>query len=188
MDQIINNQAFQHIIEKIFLTLKHEDLLACELINKSSKTILDNSYFWLRKWTLHGLSEKNTLDWTKAIQLTEDTKLESKINQCIRRYLKKGILIDVPCYINENTVKSFMNTQFKIPNALEELVFRDKGTLQFTATFMKNPNAPNYSGEPPIMFAACDGNIDLIKILAPLSNNPNVPSRGGCPAFCRSFR
>ena len=119
------------------------------------------------------------LDWTRAIQLTIDTKLESNIHKLIRRYLKKGILIDVPCYIGENSVKTFMNKYFKIPNALRELVFRDKGTLQLIASFMKNPNAPNTFGVPPIIYAARDGNIDLIKILAPLCDNPNVPSSTG---------
>ena len=56
--------------------------------------------------------------------------------------------IEVPCYISENTVKTFMNKDFKIPNALRELVFRDKGTLQLIASFMKNPNAPNTFGVP----------------------------------------
>ena len=34
MENIICNPGFQHIGEKIFLTLKYEDLKVCQLINK----------------------------------------------------------------------------------------------------------------------------------------------------------
>ena len=52
MEQIVNNQAFEHIVEKIFLPLKYEDLVAWELVSKSAGTILKNPLFWLKKWKL----------------------------------------------------------------------------------------------------------------------------------------
>ena len=59
-DEIINNPGLQHIIEKIFLNLDFADILACQLINKSCKEIVDNPMFWLKKWRLRGLSEKKS--------------------------------------------------------------------------------------------------------------------------------
>ena len=42
MEQIINTPGHQHIIEMIFFNLDFEDLMNCQLINKSSKNILEN--------------------------------------------------------------------------------------------------------------------------------------------------
>ena len=45
MEQIINTPGHQHIIEMIFFNLDFEDLMNCQLINKSSKNILENPMF-----------------------------------------------------------------------------------------------------------------------------------------------
>ena len=50
----IENPGFQHIVERIFLNLKYEDLLTCRLINKPTKLILDNPLIWLKKWRIQG--------------------------------------------------------------------------------------------------------------------------------------
>ena len=54
MDQIIRNPGFQHLTEKIFLNLPIKDLISLELVNKSSKEILDDPMFWIKKWILKG--------------------------------------------------------------------------------------------------------------------------------------
>ena len=79
MEQIVNNQAFEHIVEKIFLPLKYEDLIACELVNKMAGTILKNPLFWLKKWKLEGLSKENEEIWNKALRLTKDSELKTNI-------------------------------------------------------------------------------------------------------------
>ena len=40
------------------------------------------------------------------------------------------------------------------------------------APLTDNPNAPNRYGETPIWLAACRGYIDIVKFLAPLTDNP----------------
>ena len=66
MEKIINNTGFQHLVEKVFLNLKHQELEICAVINQSSKQILDNPMFWLKKYVSKGMSKKNETDWTKA--------------------------------------------------------------------------------------------------------------------------
>ena len=80
MDYIINNPGLQNIIEVIFLNLDFEELLACQLINKSCQKILDNPMFWLKKWILRGLSKKNQENWTKAVLLLRNTNLKGNLN------------------------------------------------------------------------------------------------------------
>ena len=38
-----------------------------------------------------------------------------------------------------------------------------------------NLNEPNQDGETPIYIAAENGHVDVIKVLAPLCDNPNAP-------------
>lgn len=48
MEYVLNNPEFQHIVEKIFVYLNRDDLLACKLINKSSSHILSNQILFSR--------------------------------------------------------------------------------------------------------------------------------------------
>ena len=65
-EKILNTAGLQDIAEKIFGYLNVKDLENCQEINQSSKKILDNPMFWLRKF--RGLSKENQDDWTKVIQ------------------------------------------------------------------------------------------------------------------------
>ena len=123
MEQIVNNQAFEHIVEKIFLTLKYEDLVACELVNKSAGNVLKNPLFWLKKWKLKGLSEKNEENWNTALQLTKDSKLEKNIILYFRRVLSMGrAFVDVPCYIDKKVVGNVLAEE----NTLQNSNFEDE--------------------------------------------------------------
>ena len=51
---IIENPGLQNIVERIFLNLNYENLLTCRLINKSTRFILDNPLFWLKRWRIQG--------------------------------------------------------------------------------------------------------------------------------------
>jgi len=39
--------------------------------------------------------------------------------------------------------------------------------------------SPRKDGETPIYWAACRGHTEIVKILAPLTENPNAPDRDG---------
>ena len=58
--------------------------------------------------------------------------------------------------------------------------------------WIQHPNAPNPDGQTPIACAALHGHTDIIKILAPLSINPNVPTNFGSgvnwtPIYCATI-
>ena len=54
LENFINNAGLQHLAEKIFLYLNFKDLKACQLINRSSQSILANPRFWLQKFIENG--------------------------------------------------------------------------------------------------------------------------------------
>ena len=49
------------------------------------------------------------------------------------------------------------------------------------APLTDNPNASNNSGYTPIHLAARCGHTEIVKILAPLSDNPNANNNGTTP-------
>ena len=102
MDQIIQNPGFHHITENFFLNLPFKDIMACQLVNRSSKEILANPIFWIKKWGLKGLSKKNQDDWVKAICLAKnDTKLTEIIVSYIKKVLhREDHVFDIPCQIH----------------------------------------------------------------------------------------
>ena len=53
--------------------------------------------------------------------------------------------------------------------------------IEFFATSIENPNVsdPNKFGETPIYIAASNGYVDVIKVLAPLTENPNAANVEG---------
>ena len=123
MDYIINNPGLQKIIEKIFFNLDFQDLQACQLMNKSSKEILDNPMFWLKKWKriIGGiLSQKTYSDWKKAIQkIRGDTDLESNVRSYIKKIIQMGHFVDVPCFIDDSVIHKFYNG-YSVQEAYDE--------------------------------------------------------------------
>ena len=179
MDQIINNSGLQNITEMIFLNLDSECLKECQHLNKSSQQILANPMFWLKKWK--GLSKETKKDWTKAIQITRNTHLERNVLSYIKKAIKIGHVLDVPCYINENVVEK--SNEFTFETALN---VRNLGMLQIYAPMVDYPNrwvwVPRgihgyYTNV--IANAAKNGNEGLIKVLAPLIVSPNHPDQQG---------
>lgn len=180
MENIIQNPGLQHITEMILLNLDLEDLKNCQLLNKSfqllnksCQDILDNPMFWLRKWrTQRGLSEKNHNDWANAIQWTRNTNVEANIKLYLQKVIEIGHIVDVPCFIDADTVEK--STGFTFEKALEE---RDLGVLQILASMEKNPNpkrVDSYGISTPVIgIAAEDGHLNVIKILAPITKDPN---------------
>ena len=157
LDQIINNSGLQNITETIFTSMDFENLQKCQFLNKSSHQILANPIFWLKKWK--GLSKKSQNDWIKAIQLTKNTPLEKIILLYIKKAIKIGHIVDVPCYISENLVNVFkdwtnvfrLNTEdtqlkedFFIHHIRKAITYGENnhnlGALQIFAPMVDNPN------------------------------------------------
>ena len=161
-DEIINNPGLQHIIELIFFNLDHKDLMNCQLVNKSTKQILENPMFWLKKWSFNlGLSKENQTDWIKAVQMTKNTNLETKVIRCIQQNIIIGHFVDGDTPIHHAAREGHLDV------------------IKFLAPLIENPNAPNIYGDTPIHEAASFGHLDVIRFLAPLTENPNKPNKNG---------
>ena len=177
MDQIINTSGLQHIIEMVFLNLDYEDLQECQLLNKSCQEILENPIFWIKRW--RGLSKESKKNWTHAIQITRNTNLETNVISYIKKAIKIGHIVDVPCYIDENVVEK--SNEFTLEAALKE---NNLGIVQILAPMVDNPNRyyRKHKCFPlnPIVIAAKDGCTNIIKVLAPLIENPNQPIQCDC--------
>ena len=91
MENFLKIPGLRHLAEDIFLNLNNNDLQICELINKSTKDILTNPLFWLKKFIRRGLSKKNQDDWHNAIRLTKNTNLEGNILLYLKNCSRHGI-------------------------------------------------------------------------------------------------
>ena len=186
MDQIFKNPGFQHIVENILLNLDYKDLLACELINKSCQEILENPLFWLKKLALRGMSKKNQDDWYNAIQITKSqTVYGKKLNlvKYLKKIVKNSRSIDVPCYIDQNTLDE-ENTLDEVER--ERLYVCKYGYIPNYALFAHKYACPFCKFVPGvggiddrctsglILQAAFLGHINTIKLVASLVDYPNV--------------
>ena len=105
-EKILNTPGLQHIAEKIFGYLNVKDLENCQEINQSSKKILDNPMFWLRKF--RGLSKENRNDWTKVIQSVKNTERSDFIISYLKWNLNKTNVMNLPCYTISAVQDEFM--------------------------------------------------------------------------------
>ena len=143
LENLVNIPGFQHLAENIFLSLNYDDLKSCQLLNRSSKRILDNPLFWLKKFVQRGVSRKNEMDWLTAIKLTRNTKLETNVLFYLRRCFKHQRLVDFPCFIDENVVskslkivrqldgKNIMNWDSMQPGFIQMFAAKSKHSDRF---------------------------------------------------------
>ena len=190
------------------MNLDLDEILACRLINKSCKAIVDNLMFWLKKWRLRGLSKESYKDWINAIQMTRNTKVEKYVDLYINKIIRKNYHnVDVPCYIDKSVLERFskivddhgmnysqnFSQNYSFENAFWEAVHEgNAGILQFLAPLMGNPNLNHCTSsnigvckvspeETPINYAARRGHENIIKALAPLIKYPNLGYFGRTP-------
>ena len=123
METIIKTPGLQHITEKILFNLNYNDLRVCRLINQSTKEILDDPFFWLRKLVQKGnLSKKNQEDWKNAIHLSKNYELENFILSYLKMSSKNEKVVDLDCYIDEDFITKSAeeikkNLKIENPNA-----------------------------------------------------------------------
>ena len=182
MEQIINNPGLQQNVENIFIHLGFDDLLNCRLINKSCRKMLDNPMFWLKKWIHRKPSQLNYKNWSKAIQITKNSKL-----------LQKRLLYYLKLIVAENIPKSkkssiFVATFYGYADSGDGWTpihaaawYGHADIVKFLANSTNiDVNAADSEGWTPIYFAAMGGHSEVIKILAPLADHdPNIPNKYG---------
>ena len=191
MERIINNPGFEDIAKNIFMMLNLNDVANCQLVSRSFNGFLENPMFWLKKWITRGLSKKNQKDWITAIDKmdkTKDTELIKNILLYFKKMLKKCEFIDMPCFIDKrkHSLKYLQENQKSLEKLFHQ-AFEDKdmGSLQLLVPLLKNPNATfptgsswflkKYAGYTPVQVATGLQNSQIIKVLAPLSDNLNNP-------------
>ena len=182
-ENFLNNPGLQHLAENIFLCLNYKDLDACQLVNRSSKSILGNPKFWLSKFIQIGMSKKIQNDWIKAIQIAKETDFERNIKLYLKRSLWKAKLVDIPCYIDENIlkkssdfIKEFNNLEFGEGEFIRQIENYPAGCIQALAAIQMDLEERLFWTKDWAILnnhAATHGNLEIIKIVSPLMDNPN---------------
>ena len=199
MENVIQNPGLQHITETILSNLNYESLQKCQIVNKSLEDLLGDPMFWLRKWrTQRGLSKENYDDWVKAIKLTRNTNVEANMKLYLEKVIKYGYVLDISCFIDSEAVEKSNEYTFeraikekklgilqilaiKNPNSFDVTILwitlaaeENVDILKFFVTFTNDPNIQDNIRRSLIMAAAIHGQIDVLKILAPLTKFSNI--------------
>ena len=177
MEKILNIPGFVHLAEIIFGNLDHDHLEVCGQINISSKQILANPLFWIKKFT--ALSKEKQNDWTRVIQSVKSSAKEKSIVSYLKWNLKKGAIEDLPCYSSPAVQDNFRKKIWKICMNRGRSSDEDMEIVKILAPLTDNLNAPNKIGDTPIYWAAWNGHTEIVKILAPLTDYPNTPNNYG---------
>ena len=150
MEKILNNPGLVDLAENIFGNLDAEKLEVCQQINQSSKQILANPNFWLRKFT--ALSKENRKDWVKVIQSVKNIDKGNAISSYLQWNLKQEVLVDLPCYTSPAVQNDIRRRIWESCAKLGILSGKDIKMIKIMAHLAVNPNAPNVIGETPIYF------------------------------------
>ena len=202
LENFITNPGLQHVAENIFSNLNYKDITACQLINRSSRLIQNNSRFWLKKLVQNGMSRKNQNDWIKAIQLTQNTKYQRNIYLYLKRSFAMKKLMDIPCYIDkeviEKSAKKFKKDAtyqlFKIEQQIRSNFESQQeyygkyfpGWIQMLVAHEKNIQDSRQRTRI-IYMAAQRGLLEIAKTLTPLMKNPNAPNNPNAPQITPIF-
>ena len=117
-EKILNNPGLQHLAENIFFNLDIKRLQICGLVNQSSKQIFDgpmfqDPMFWLRKFG--NLSIENQNDWVAVVQSVHNSyERKYAIISYLRWNLKKGKMVDLPCFTSPAVQIDFADKIWKI--------------------------------------------------------------------------
>ena len=90
----------------------------------------------------------------------------------LRWNLKKGAMVDLPCYTNPAVQDDFRKKIRESYKKMESSA-EDMEIVKILAPWTDNPNTPNNLGITPISWAADRGHTEIVQILAPLTDNPN---------------
>ena len=95
------------ILENIFVHLEFNDIVALTLINKWSFEVLNESSFWIKKWSKNGLTTTHKEEWSRVLALAKNSNQEEDVIRYIKRVIQKGHYISAPCYIDNIVLARF---------------------------------------------------------------------------------
>ena len=177
MENIFKDPSIRNrvILENIFVHLEFEDIVASTLINKWCFEVLNESSFWIKKWSKNGLMTTHKEEWISILALAKETNQERYVIRYIKRVIQKGHYVSAPCYINNIVLARFANFPVDPMPQVEASIWDniEMGNLQLLAPSIGQPL-------PRILFGFLDeaqqGPMDIFKILAPIMDNPNAPN------------
>ena len=181
MEKITNNPGLKHLAEKIFWDLNPSDLQKCQSINQSASQIasqiLENPMFLIKKLIQNGLSKKNQNDWIEAIQLEMNSEKKKAIVAYLNWKLKNENSFDFPCYTNPDVQKIHRSKILEICHFGKSSNDTEKEIVKILAPWT-NHAISDYAKHDiffnsPIYMAVIRGCKELVKILAPLTENLN---------------
>ena len=187
LEKFIHVPGLQHLAENIFLNLNYQDLEACRLTKISFKHFLDqfmeNSLFWMEKFISGGMSKKNQMDWMEIIQMTRGTNVGKSTLLYLKLYFKNERFVDfdVPCYIKKDSLEKYSEIITKVQDINFSIVsyhYYHEEIVKILDPFV-DKKFREEDEISPIHWAACNGHTEIIKILAPLADNPNAPDKNG---------
>ena len=188
MNTFTDNPGLKYIAEEIFMYLDFEDLKRCQQVNESWKLTLNNPSFWLRKCIQYGGFKTNKSAWKLVVQDTKHTHLEENLTRHFKEICSpyKGIghanlSKDYLTKIWQNKLKNedvspiFWAAENGHPDVIKILALKITGDLN-----VPSPDGPGWlHGDTPICVAAKKQHVNVIELLAPMTENPNAPGRNG---------
>ena len=149
LEKILNNPGLQHLAEKIFDNLKYEDLKVCQGISQSSKKLLD---YQMNKpmFLLKKFSHLSKENKKDWIEVIQSVKNSDK-EKAIISYLQWNLKKD-------SLVDLPCYSSFVVQNNFRRKIW------EICATRWQN---------------SPEKTIEIVKILAPLTDNPNAPDKCG---------
>ena len=196
LQNILNNPGLVHIAENIFGNFTEMNVEVCQDINQSSKEILNNPMFWLKRFG--NLSKENQKDWFKVLQSVKTSKKEKAIFSHLQWNLKKEV-VGLPCFttpeVQDNFIKKIWKSCYKIQASDEEVIQsvknskKEKAIVSYLQWNLKKDalvdlpcfNNPDVQDDFRkrirkicIKEELSDEDAEIVKILAPLTDNPNA--------------
>ena len=168
MDLITKTPGLIHIAEEIFSNLDGNSLLECQEVNEHWGSILRNPWFWYNRMTQNTtLSQEHQKEWMNFCEKLNKLDLTKDMTpglNFIYKHLEDSVTLNRVYWsaissASAETVE-IMAPLIESPNALDEL-------------------GDTLTGYTPIHEAAFKGYTEIVKILVPLTGNPNEPDEDG---------
>ena len=155
MDLITKSPGLSHVAENIFLNLNHEDLLLkCQAVNPHWKNIIRNHWFWFKACEQKGIFK------------------EKEENESVKKFLvscnRSNIAIEFVTPILITMYSGIVHTTENLPQPSDTRPRPKFNSLVYTEYIQ----------------AICEGNVEIVKNVAPLFQNPNQPGESESTPIC----
>ena len=177
MDCFTKNQGLRHISENIFQKLRFVDLVKCRQVNTFWKHIVDQPLSLIKRIQLsakpyHKNILKNQEYWKEILSCLKNLQLpENAFDKSILNRLRNKTIKYL--WITLILIETF-DTKGDIPSPLHIATnFRDLEFIKFLMKIQPNLVFEYYIGFQAIHISISCNNLELLKLLAESSKNPN---------------